>query len=172
MNWMTNMLDGIGTTTFTYTPGGQLASESGPWASDKVAYTYTNRLRIGLDLQQPNASDWIQTYGYDMAARMDATASPAGTFTYTYNPGLAGTTAASSLIAKIALTASACRCASPVCRCRPKSDPSHCRISPSFHSACCGAIIRTNSCGPSGKASKNAPQKSQAYQEARPAATD
>ncbi len=100
---MTSMSDGIGTTTFTYTPGGQLASETGPWARDKVAYTYTNRLRIGLDLQQPNASDWIQTYGYDLAARMDATASPAGTFTYTYNPGLAGTTAASSLIAKIAL---------------------------------------------------------------------
>ncbi len=65
INEMTSMLDGIGTTTFTYTPGGQLASETGPWASDKVAYTYTNRLRIGLDLQQPNASDWMQSYGYD-----------------------------------------------------------------------------------------------------------
>ena len=54
-------------------------------------------------MQQPNSDDWIETYGYDLAARMDATTSPAGTFNYTYNPGLAGTTAASSLIAKIAL---------------------------------------------------------------------
>jgi RHS repeat-associated protein len=56
-----------------------------------------------LDLQQPDSSDWIQTYAYDMAARMTGIASPAGTFTYAYNPGLAGTTSASSLTAKIAL---------------------------------------------------------------------
>jgi YD repeat-containing protein len=103
INELTRMSDGIGTTTFTYTPGGQLASESGPWAGDTVAYTYSDRLRTKLDLQQPNSSDWIQTYGYDLAARMYATASPAGTFTYTHNPGLAGTASASSLIAKIAL---------------------------------------------------------------------
>jgi YD repeat-containing protein len=70
INELISMSDGIGTTTFTYTPGGQLASESGPWASDKIAYTYTNRLRIALDLQQPNASDWIQTYGYDLATSL------------------------------------------------------------------------------------------------------
>ena len=70
INELTRMSDGIGTTTFTYTPGGQLASESGPWASDKIAYTYTNRLRIALDLQQPSSSDWIQTYGYDLATSL------------------------------------------------------------------------------------------------------
>jgi RHS repeat-associated protein len=103
MNRMTSMSDGIGTTTFTYTPAGQLASETGPWASDTVAYTYSDRLRTKLDLQQPNASDWIQTYSYDLAARMYAIVSPAGTFTYAYSPGLAGTTSASWLTAKIAL---------------------------------------------------------------------
>ena len=54
-------------------------------------------------LQQPNASAWVQNYTYDMAARMTGIASPAGTFSYTYNPGLAGTASASSLVANIAL---------------------------------------------------------------------
>jgi RHS repeat-associated protein len=103
MNQLTSMADGIGTTTFTYTSAGQLASESGPWPSDMVTYTYSDFLRTVLDLQQPNASDWIQTYAYDMAYRLTGITSPAGTFAYTYNPGLAGTTSASSLIAKIAL---------------------------------------------------------------------
>jgi YD repeat-containing protein len=56
-----------------------------------------------LDVQQPNSSDWIQTYAYDTANRMKAITSPAGTFTYTYNPGVDGTTSASSLIANLAL---------------------------------------------------------------------
>jgi len=85
INELTSMSDGVGTTTFTYTPGGQLASETGPWASDTVAFTYTNRLRTVLDLQQPNASEWAQNYAYDAAERMSGISSPAGTFTYTYN---------------------------------------------------------------------------------------
>jgi hypothetical protein len=35
-----SMSDGIGTTTFGYTAAGQLSSESGPWDSDTVSYTY------------------------------------------------------------------------------------------------------------------------------------
>jgi RHS repeat-associated protein len=103
MNWLTNMSDGIGTTAFGYTPAGQLASENGPWTSDTMSYTYTNRLRTVLDLQQPDTSDWIEDYGYDSSERMATITSPAGTFTYSYNPGLAGRVSASSLIAKIAL---------------------------------------------------------------------
>ena len=103
MNQLTSMSDGIGTTTFSYTPAGQLASESGPWPNDTVSYNYTGRLRMGLNLQQPNSSSWVQTYNYDLTGRMTSLSSPAGTFTYTYNPGLAGTTSASSLIANIAL---------------------------------------------------------------------
>ncbi len=45
---MAQMTDAVGTTTFTYTQIGQLASETGPWASDEVAYTYANRLRTSL----------------------------------------------------------------------------------------------------------------------------
>jgi RHS repeat-associated protein len=103
MNELTSMSDGVGTTAFTYTPAGQLASENGPWPSDQVAYSYTDRLRTALDLQQPNASSWVQDYVYDLAARMTGITSPAGTFAYTYNTGLAGTTTDTSLITKIAL---------------------------------------------------------------------
>jgi RHS repeat-associated protein len=103
LNELTSMSDAIGTTSFTYTPGGQLASENGPWADDRVAYTYANRLRTWLDLQQPNAPDWVQSYGYDAAARMTGITSPAGTFGYTYNRGLGGTASASALVADIAL---------------------------------------------------------------------
>jgi len=102
MNWMTSMTDGIGTTTFTYTPTGQLQSETGPWANDTISYTYSDQLRTGLDLQQTDTSDWMQSYAYDAAKRTTEIISPAGTFTYTYNPGLAETTS-SSLVANIAL---------------------------------------------------------------------
>jgi len=54
-------------------------------------------------LQHPNASAWAQNYVYDMAYRMTGITSPAGTFSYTYNPGLAATASASSLVGKIAL---------------------------------------------------------------------
>jgi RHS repeat-associated protein len=97
------MSDAIGTTAFTYTPGQQLASESGPWASDTVSYTYMDRLRTVLDLQQPSASAWVQNYGYDLAYRMTGITSPAGTFAYTYNPGTGGVSAASSLIGRLTL---------------------------------------------------------------------
>ena len=45
----------------------------------------------------------MQSYVYGSANRLQTLASPAGTFTYFYNPGLAGTTSSSSLVAKIAL---------------------------------------------------------------------
>jgi YD repeat-containing protein len=102
MNRLTNMTDGIGTSSFTYTQTGQLQSETGPWASDTITYTYSDRLRTGLELQQPNASDWIQSYGYDSANRLQTLTSPAGTFGYTYNPGLTGSSS-SGLVAKITL---------------------------------------------------------------------
>jgi hypothetical protein len=55
---MTNMVDGIGTTKYTYNAAGQLLTEDGPFASDTVANTYANRLRVGLSLQQP--TDFLQ----------------------------------------------------------------------------------------------------------------
>ncbi|HEV7924500.1 MAG TPA: RHS repeat-associated core domain-containing protein, partial [Verrucomicrobiae bacterium] len=103
MNELVTMTDAIGTTAFTYTQIGQLASESGPWASDTVTNTYSDRLRTLLHLQEPNSSDWIETYAYDAAYRMTSITSPAGAFAYTYNPGLAGTTSASALVAMTSL---------------------------------------------------------------------
>jgi len=47
------MVDAAGTTKYTYTVGGQLYTEDGPFASDTVTNTYNNRLRVGMDLQQP-----------------------------------------------------------------------------------------------------------------------
>jgi YD repeat-containing protein len=102
LNWMTSMSDGVGTTTFTYTPAGQLASESGPWNADTVSYVYSDRLRVGMDLQQPNASDWVQSYAYGAANRLETTTSPAGSFDYIYNPGLDGSDS-SHLVTRIAL---------------------------------------------------------------------
>ena len=78
------MVDGIGTTAFTWTIGDQLAAEDGPWASDTLSYTYTNRLRSALSLSQPNASPWAQAYGYDQIGRLDVLSSPAGAFTNQY----------------------------------------------------------------------------------------
>ncbi len=85
MNRLTNMVDSVGATKYTYDGAGKLVSEDGPWASDTVSYTYVNRLRTGLSLAQPNASPWLQTYAWDAAKRLANTASPAGAFGYYYD---------------------------------------------------------------------------------------
>jgi RHS repeat-associated protein len=103
MNRLTLMVDGIGTTSFTYTPAGQLQSETGPWANDAVLYTYFNRQRTNLDLQQPNAADWVQSYVYDTANRLETLTSPAGAFGYAYNTGLDGNNSSSGLVSEITL---------------------------------------------------------------------
>jgi YD repeat-containing protein len=86
LNHLTNMVDAVGTTKFTWDSVNELLSEDGPWANDTVSYTMNNRLRTGLSLSQPNASAWNQSYAYDVARRMTNTASPAGAFGYTYDP--------------------------------------------------------------------------------------
>jgi RHS repeat-associated protein len=94
LNRLTNMLDGIGSTAFGWTPGNQLASESGPWLDDAVNYAYNSaRQRSSLSLSQFNANPWVQTYGYDSVMRLSTVTSPAatglpwGTFNYAYaNP--------------------------------------------------------------------------------------
>ncbi|MGA9779657.1 MAG: bifunctional DNA primase/polymerase, partial [Verrucomicrobiia bacterium] len=85
LNRLTNMVDAVGTTVYSYDSVGQLLSEAGPWASDTVSYTYTNRLRMGLSLSQPGGS-WSQTYGYDVTRRLTNVTSQAGSFGYQY-PG-------------------------------------------------------------------------------------
>ncbi len=86
LNRLTNMVDGVGTTAYGYDAAGQLLSEDGPWADDTVSYTYNNRLRTGLSVQAPNADAWTQSYGYDSARRLTSVTSPAGAFSYTYDP--------------------------------------------------------------------------------------
>ncbi|MDB6122328.1 MAG: repeat protein [Pedosphaera sp.] len=86
LNRLTNMLDGVGMTRYTYTSVGQLQSEDGPWEDDTVTYGYSARQRTSLNLQQPNASPWMQTYSYDAAARLTNVTSQAGSFGYAYDP--------------------------------------------------------------------------------------
>jgi RHS repeat-associated protein len=45
----------------------------------------------------------VQSYGYDGANRLDSITSPAGTFTYAYNPGTGGSSTASTLISLLTL---------------------------------------------------------------------
>lgn len=84
LNRLTNMLDGFGNTTFTWTPGNQLAVENGPWGEDAVNYNYdpNSRLRIGMSVAAPNATPWAQSYAYDSVMRLSSVVSPAGEFDY------------------------------------------------------------------------------------------
>src|SRR5207244_11382781 len=85
LNRLTNMVDAAGATIFGYDANGLLGSEDGPWANDAVTYAYnTGGLRNSLTLQQPNASDWVQSYLYDGIRRLTNVVSPAGTFGYEY----------------------------------------------------------------------------------------
>ena len=85
LNRLTNMVDGVGTTTYAYDAAGQPLTENGPWADDTVSYTYNNRLRASVSVLGPNASAWTEAYGYDAAKRLTSLTSPAGTFSYDYS---------------------------------------------------------------------------------------
>jgi RHS repeat-associated protein len=82
----TSMLDGVGTTVYSYDDAGQVLSEDGPWTDDMISYGYTARQRTSLSLQAPNGSPWTQSYAYDTARRLTNVTSPAGSFEYTYDP--------------------------------------------------------------------------------------
>jgi len=87
LNRMTNMVDASGTTKYTYTTSGQLLTENGPFGSDTVTNTYSNRLRTGLSLQQPTGT-WTNGFAYDTTKRLTNVTSPAGVFGYSYDPSL------------------------------------------------------------------------------------
>src|SRR5438093_4548487 len=78
------MVDGIGTTIYSYSAAGQLLTEDGPFASDTVTNTYSSRLRIALGLQQP-AGAWTNGFIYDPSKRLTNVTSQAGSFGYTYD---------------------------------------------------------------------------------------
>jgi RHS repeat-associated protein len=77
------MVDGVGTTVYTYTAGNQLLTEDGPFASDTVTNTYLNRMRVGLVLAQP-AGFWTNGFAYDPAQRLTNVTMSAGSFSYSY----------------------------------------------------------------------------------------
>jgi len=73
---MTNMVDVLGTTTFTYSEAGELESEDGPWAMDTTSWDNTNGLCRLLALEQPNQALWKLTYTYDSLGRLTNLLSP------------------------------------------------------------------------------------------------
>jgi YD repeat-containing protein len=84
-NRMTNMVDGLGTSSYAYDAVGQLLYEDGPWAYDTVSYSYSNRLRTGLGIAAPDPSAWFQSYAYDAVKRLTNVTSLAGPHGYSYD---------------------------------------------------------------------------------------
>jgi len=82
LNRLTNMVDAVGTSAFTYTPVGQFASESNAWAT--INCSYTQGLRTLLTISHAG-TNWTQSYGYDAVSRLQALTTPAGSFGYRYN---------------------------------------------------------------------------------------
>ena len=80
------MVDTSGTTSYAYTPGGELWTETGPFASDTVTNTYVNRLRVAMALQQPSGV-WTNGFIYDAASRLTNVTSQAGSFAYNFSYG-------------------------------------------------------------------------------------
>ena len=80
----------FGATSFTYSDGGQMMSEDGPWSDDAVSFSYNKRLRQSMTIAAPNASPWLVTYQYDAGRRLTNVVSGAGAFGYQYHPGIGG----------------------------------------------------------------------------------
>jgi YD repeat-containing protein len=78
--------DAAGTTKYTYTAGGQLWTEDGPWANDTITNLSVNGLQRDLNLQQPTGL-WTNQFTYGNAGRLATVTSRAGTFTSLYNEG-------------------------------------------------------------------------------------
>jgi RHS repeat-associated protein len=66
---------------FSYTAGGQLFTEDGPFADDTVTNIYSNRLRTGLSLKQP-VGLWTNGFSYDAAKNLSEVRSRGGSFAY------------------------------------------------------------------------------------------
>jgi len=90
LNRVTNMVDGIGTTAYSYDGAGQFLSEAGPWSGVSVSGTYLNRLRQSMSVQAPGAAAWTNGYYYDSARRLTGVTSGAGSFAYQFAPGVQG----------------------------------------------------------------------------------
>jgi RHS repeat-associated protein len=97
LNRVSTMVDAVGTTVYSYTAGGQLLTEDGPFSSDTVTNTYQNRLRVGLGLQQPTGN-WTNGFIEDVSGRVTNVTSQAGTFSYFYPSGKASILTAGILL--------------------------------------------------------------------------
>ena len=84
------MVDGIGTSTYSYDGAGRLLSEAGPWSGVSVSSVYLNRLRQSVSAQAPGAAAWTNDYYYDSARRLTGVTSAAGSFNYQFAPGVQG----------------------------------------------------------------------------------
>jgi RHS repeat-associated protein len=85
-NRLTGMVDGVGTTVYSYDQVGQLLSEGGLWPSDTVSNIYQNRLRMEMSLSHPGGLPWTEDYEYDAVRRWKGVESVAGVFNYIYDP--------------------------------------------------------------------------------------
>ncbi len=94
---VTNLVDAVGTSQFTYSPSGRLLTEDGPWPSDTVTLSYANDLRYSLTLQHPTSAAWTESYTFDAVRRLLNMSSPAGNFTYNYPPPNSATPTANGL---------------------------------------------------------------------------
>jgi len=70
--------------------GQRVLTEDGPWANDEVTVTNRYGLRAGLRLAQPSGA-FVVTNAWDAAGRWWVVGGTAGTFTYAYPAGSAGT---------------------------------------------------------------------------------
>jgi YD repeat-containing protein len=100
LNRCTNMVDAVGSTRYTFTTGGQLWTEDGPFASDTVTSTYQYRLRVGLSLQQPTGA-WTNGFSYGPTRRLSGVIMPTGVFGYDYS--LNGVAQPGSLVRHLSL---------------------------------------------------------------------
>jgi YD repeat-containing protein len=82
-NRLVTMKDPLGTTAWSYTTFGKLASEDGPWSDDTVGYSYGGDRKVqSMSVSQEGGSAWSQGYTYDGFGRLDKITNPVGTFDY------------------------------------------------------------------------------------------
>lgn len=99
---LTNMVDGVGSTKFSYSAANQLISEDGPWADDSITLSYNRRLRSAMVLAEPVGNAVTNEYRYDTANRLtNQTSSIAGTFLFQYSSGVSGAVSASRRVTRI-----------------------------------------------------------------------
>lgn len=86
LNRVTNRLDGLGQTKYTYVVlgnGQRTFAEDGPWTSDDVTVTNRHGRRAGLTIAQ-SSGQFAVTNAWDAAGRWHVVGGTAGTFTYGY----------------------------------------------------------------------------------------